>query len=518
MVPVLLTTIIGIYQSITLPRIYQSSTTIQVQPQKMPDDVAVSLVSTDVSARINSTLQNILSRTNIEKIIKEFDLLSSDSSGLYLEEKVNIIKKRIVINNKRQRRNGANSFTVAYKSSDPEKTMHVANALALDFLDEILKVNQATVMGTKEFIEAELQKTKAKLEKHEEEISQFRKKYIGGLPEELNTSLRTLDRLQEELRSNQESIFESNNLKTNMEAQLLNLKKSERILKKTIRPAEETQNPEIFAKKELLKTLKNDLTSFMLKYTDKHPDIIKFKKKISILEVEIKNEKKQLKKTSKNVQVNPELKQISENKSLLKSQIEQIILEINNLQQNILTIKQKMKDYQLLVENTPKREQELAKLNRDYLSIRDSYNVLLGRKLKADISVSMERKQKGEQFTVIDRAVIQKKPISPDIRKVALFSIAAGFAIGGGIIFLLEFLNPPFRKTEDIESYLGLNVLVSIPLIKSHKDKMKRRMNRIFSCVMLVCVLTTTGLLGIFVLLGVEDTIQLAKNGFSIIF
>ena len=57
------------------------------------------------------------------------------------------------------------------------------------------------------------------------------------------------------------------------------------------------------------------------------------------------------------------------------------------------------------MENTPKREQELQSLQRDYHNIQESYNSLLNRKLEANIAVNMEKKQKGEQFEIIDRAL-----------------------------------------------------------------------------------------------------------------
>ena len=72
------------------------------------------------------------------------------------------------------------------------------------------------------------------------------------------------------------------------------------------------------------------------------------------------------------------------------------------------------------------------------------YKSLLKRKLESEISISMERKQKGEQFRVIDKAQIPKKPIEPDLKRIFMMTIAIGFGLGGGLAFLLEFLDSSY--------------------------------------------------------------------------
>jgi len=46
--------------------------------------------------------------------------------------------------------------------------------------------------------------------------------------------------------------------------------------------------------------------------------------------------------------------------------VEQVNLEIRNLRTEAQKLEQKIAEYQHMIENTPKREQELIALNRDY--------------------------------------------------------------------------------------------------------------------------------------------------------
>jgi len=58
--------------------------------------------------------------------------------------------------------------------------------------------------------------------------------------------------------------------------------------------------------------------------------------------------------------------------------------------------------YQKRVENTPKREQDLIALKRNYTNVQRSYANLLDR-TGIGYSVDMERKQKGQKFSRLIR-------------------------------------------------------------------------------------------------------------------
>jgi hypothetical protein len=88
--------------------------------------------------------------------------------------------------------------------------------------------------------------------------------------------------------------------------------------------------------------------------------------------------------------------------------------------------------------------------------------------------VNMEKKQKGEQFRILDHARLPEKPTSPDVRMLFMLSLAIGLGIGGGIIFLLEFINPVIRSEEQIEAEIGLPILASIPPLAQPGDRWKK--------------------------------------------
>jgi len=75
--------------------------------------------------------------------------------------------------------------------------MNITNTLAGLYMDENLKLREAQAVGTSEFLDSELKKTRKKLVEKEQILSKYRSKYMGGLPDELESNLRTMDRLQQ---------------------------------------------------------------------------------------------------------------------------------------------------------------------------------------------------------------------------------------------------------------------------------------------------------------------------------
>lgn len=58
-------------------------------------------------------------------------------------------------------------------------------------------------------------------------------------------------------------------------------------------------------------------------------------------------------------------------------------------------------------------------------------------------------------------------------RKTLNIAIAAflGFMVSLGVIFLIEFLDKTIKNENDIEKYLGLTVLASIPYVQEKEKK-----------------------------------------------
>lgn len=447
-----------------LPRIYEAKTLIIVEGQRVPQNYVQSLVTEDTAQRIATISQQILSTSNLENIIKDFKLFDKPEFGnLFLEDKVADLRKRIsvdVIGNRRE----TEAFTISFKGENPEKVMQVTNGLASSFIDENLKVRESQAIGTSQFLDAELQTMRKRLEEVEEAIKNYRKNNMGELPEQLETNLRILERLEENLTNRQQQLREAKIRLADLKNQTA--RSSETIV--VIGGGDNSGQPNTNGAS--LDDLRAQLQAIQSRYTEKHPDIVRLKARIAELEATLTNQANS-DNVDASVPISPQL----------RNQYIEAQREIQIAESEIESLKAQIGEYQKRIEETPKREQDLLGLRRDYQNIQASYDSLLNRKLEAEIAVNMERKQKGEQFRVVDPARLPQRPVEPDMRKIFIMVIMLGAGLGGGVSFLLEYLNTSFRSAEEIESQYSVPVLTSIPFLITKKHIILRKVNNFVS-------------------------------------
>jgi polysaccharide chain length determinant protein (PEP-CTERM system associated) len=490
LIPFCLCLMAGIVYSTQLTRIYKAETLILVEPQRLPDDYIRSVVPGDIESRVSTIKQQILSRTNLSKIIKDLNLFSTPAdSKIFLEEKISSLRSRILVEVTRSRRRGTDSFTISFKDANPETAMKVTNAIATSFIDENLKVREEQAIGTSNFLAGELEGMRARLEAKEEQLQNFRKMNMGELPEQLNTNLRILDRLQTQLSEQQVNLREERNNLQTIEEEIFSLTSSGSSGSLTALKSELVN--EIAEHRKILEALQ-------AKYTQEHPDVLREKQMIAEKEREYASlDESNAVQTTVNPMVANNLNELKIRQRSTKQSIKAIANEIQNLQKQ-------MADYETRVENTPKREQELLSLRRDYENMQELYNSLLNRRLEAELAANMERKQKGEQFRIVDPASLPQRPSDPDMKKVFLMFVAAGLGIGGGLIFLQQLLDNSLTSLEEIESVSQLKVVATIPPILNDRDKRINKWNWVFSLGCLSFSILLLGTFALFTIKGVD--------------
>ena len=105
-------------------------------------------------------------------------------------------------------------------------------------------------------------------------------------------------------------------------------------------------------------------------------------------------------------------------------------------------------------------------LTRDYDQLRTNYQTLLDKKMQSQMAENLERRQQSEQFKILDPARMPEKPIRPKAHIIFPAGIALGLMLGGGLAWLRESMDQSFHSDQDVEDFLGLKVLITIPNAK----------------------------------------------------
>ena len=508
-IPILISILISIGLSMKLPKVYRASTLILIQRQKVPEIYVQEIVSIDIEDRIRTITQQITSRTNLEKIIREFNLFKDPGHPVFMEDKIQNLRKRITVDVSRNGRRGANAFEISFTGKHPQKVADVANALAAYYMTENLKLREDQAIGTSEFLMDELETIKRRLVEKEAVLKSYRKRYMGGLPEQLETNLRILERIQQQIVTNQENLREAENRKLLIRQQIseaADIRENRQASADVIISQEGATE-----QSTSLDQLRNQLASLEARYTERHPDIVRLKKEILRLESMAKSDSRAIQRTQDFSQVSGAT-QIERD---LINQLREIELQIKNLKSEAGQLQSQMKWYQKQVENTPKREQELMSLNRDYQNIQETYNSLLSRKLEAEIAVNLERKQKGEQFKILDPAKFPIRPFKPNIQRILLIGIALGFALGFGLAYLREIMDTSVRRPEEIEALLQIPVLASLPFSYNVKELRRRKAKKILTVVAIFLTFIFLGVVMVLYLKGVNYMMNFIKDIFA---
>ncbi|MBI3622074.1 MAG: protein GumC, partial [Nitrospirae bacterium] len=141
-----------------LPKSYQSSTLIFVDPQKVPEDYVKTTVTGSIEDRLSTIQQQLLSRTLLQRTIDEFHLYKGKSANATNEEIIDAMRKQITIDTVRGR--NVDAFTISFLGNDPTTTMNVTNRLASLFIEENLKIREQLVEGTTDFLNTERKQLK----------------------------------------------------------------------------------------------------------------------------------------------------------------------------------------------------------------------------------------------------------------------------------------------------------------------------------------------------------------------
>jgi polysaccharide chain length determinant protein (PEP-CTERM system associated) len=478
----------AVLYAVLTPKEYRATTVILVTPQKVPEALVRPTVTSKIEDRLQSISQEIMSRTRLEQVISQLKLYQSEAKSKTTEEIVELMRQNIRIEIKGKE----GYFIISYIGKDPRVITTVTNKLASLFIEENLKLREQQAQGTSEFLVVELSATKVRLEEQEKAVTQFKRQFMGELPEQREANLRVFEQLQLHYQRIGEAIRAAQDRKLIIQKQLSDteLLIASAVNKRdgspfSVTPLDHPGRPVVKDPQEIqLEQMRNQLSDLQGKYTERHPDILVMKKKIADLEAKLEKErsekkseesgpsvtvtpipalkiegKKEGKEEKPDFKLNPRYKE-------MEAQLIATELEIERWKEEEAKVKAQINRYRERIEMTPVRELAMTQLTRDYLNIKDLYQTLLKKSEEAQQAENLERRQKGEQFKVIDPARVPETPFRPDIPKTLLFGLLLGTGCGLGMAFFREQMDRSFRDAEDLEATMGFKVLANIPTIQ----------------------------------------------------
>ena len=420
-----------------LPKKYMSSALVLVESEKMPESFIPKVATRDPSQRLEAVRPEILSRTRLEKVLEEThpypDITSKTRAVDKMRDSIFIYVS------------GNDGFTIQFYHRDPLKAQEVTDRLARLFIDETVKSRAQQVEGAVDFLVTQVKDARTELESKDAALRRYKEERMGKLPEQLDANLATMQMLQREMQTVEESL-------------LFAREKQEALARGVGRASvAAARAPAAPAESGELAELNQKLADLRSRYKDAHPDVETVRARIARLQARLAEARAA---EAPAAEVPAEADPVS---ALSREQLESARLEVRKLEERQRDLQGRVDVLRANVEETPRTEQELATLTRDYKKLDENYTALLSKQLEAQMSGRLEQRWKGERFRMLDPASLPEKPVFPKPPLFLGLGAVLGLFVGLGASLVAEYLDPTVKDSEVLQAVQGYPVLASIP-------------------------------------------------------
>jgi polysaccharide biosynthesis transport protein len=454
--------------ALVMPKSYTSRTMILLQPRDIPSDFVKDLIGGNIDERLSSIEQTILSRTNLLKILDEYESQMPEYGNLNDERKVLKLRKRITIDFPSEQRRGVflptTNIMITYRNRSPELAQKITARLASLFIEQDNQTREEKVFGTAEFLEAEVKKVSDQLRQSEDALRILKQRYRYEMPSEQETNLRTLDRLQVQKTGNLEALDRYVTLQMNLERQISETPPVVYVETAGKTPIGTPLNPEVenYRKKE------QEYKELLIKAKPDHPDARRLKAELDQLRAELPPDA--LAVTEKKPAPAPAASQPNPVYQSLTAQLRQLKTDIAIREREKQEIESEMDKYNQRIQNTPGVEQEMLAVTRTNEQLTKQHEELKKKLDDAKLAGSLESKQKGAQFAIIDPANYPLEPAPPGRLVILVIGFVLSLAAGIAVALAVSTLSQRVWTYHELERALEVPVLVEIPSMDTTTD------------------------------------------------
>jgi polysaccharide chain length determinant protein (PEP-CTERM system associated) len=449
-IPAIIFPLVGFAITFLVQPEYLSQTLVLVEQQKVPESYVKAVVTEDLSGRLASMKEQILSRSRLQPIIERFNLFAN--AGLSMDDRIDKTRKNIgitPIQSEIARTNGLPGFFISFRANDPRTAQLVCGEIQSLFVSENLSDRAASAAGTTEFLKGQLADAKAKLDEQDAKLRKFQQTYVGKLPGAEASNINMLTTLNTQLDAATQAIARLEQNKSYVES-MASLQQQNQASQAGEHGSSTPQAQQV--ELQQLLSQEADLTS---RYTDDYPDVVSVRRKIKELRDKMDKAPAPAAPTAASTPKPADTMAALQLRAQLKAMDQEIAMK----KRDQAAIQAQLHLYQERVASSPEVEEEYKAITRDNQTAQTFYDDLLNKIQTAKMATDLEKRQQGEQFRVMDEPNLPEAPFSP---KRSVY-IAGGFAIGLGlgllIVGTLEYLDTAVRSERDIWAFTKLPTL-----------------------------------------------------------
>ena len=474
---------IGVVVVWKIPDQYEAAARVYVDTDSILKPLMSGLaVQPNVEQQIAMLSRTLLSRPNIEKLIRMADLDLKNESKSDQEELIERLSKGIQI----RTAGGANLYSMAYRDNEQDKAKRVIQSLVSIFVESGLGASRKDTDAAKTFLAEQIKTFEAKLEEAETRMKEFQ--------------LRNLDRQSADGKG---VASKMSDIGAQLEGARLQLREAERARDAAKRQLGEARGqtpgtgglPDLLAGKSAvaggpaavstpeidarIDAQKRNLDALLQRYTDQHPDVVGTRRLIKDLEDQKTKEVAELQRAAA---ARPAVSTVGgANESLATQELNRMLataeVQVAAISARVEEYASRLAQVRESLKTAPQIEAESAQLNRDYAITKKNYEDLVARRQSAVMSGELDVASGVAEFRLIDPPRVAPKPVAPNRLLLLPGVLVAALALGIFFAFAASQLRPTFAEGEELRLKTGLPLLGVVSALTTDEDRRKERVS-----------------------------------------
>lgn len=502
-----LVSMLGVVVVFKIPDQYEASARIYVDTQSILKPLMAGLtVQPNVEMQINMLSRTLLSRPNMEKLIRMADVDLKTDSKLDQEALIEKLQREIRIQNTGR----DNLYSLVFRDGDQEKSKRVIQSLVSIFVESSLGASRKDSDQAKTFLTEQIKVYERKLEEAEARLKDFRIRNIDMQTGDGKDAAGRFGEYQNQLESARLQLREAENARDAAKAQLTAergqgadatsaslLRESNAVI----------PTPEMDAR---IESVKRNLDALLQRYTEAHPDIVAGRRLLKDLEEQKRREIAELRKSPLYQNAAAGSAQPMGASAAAQAELARMVaaseVQVASLKARVAQYTERVAQARTALKFSPQIEAEAAQLNRDYGVIKANYDALVSRRQSAVMSGELEVASGVADFRLIDPPRVSPKPVAPNRLALLPLPLLAGLAAGLFLTLAASQLRPVFMDGGDLRAKTGLPVLGVVSFVLTDLERRRERMSlyRFFAA--------SGGLVSVF-LVGLVALVILGRTG-----
>lgn len=464
-----------------LPDVYASETMILVEQSKVNATVISQPTQIDITSRLGTIKNLVTSRTGLNEII--------ENAGLYRELKALNTPQEVILEEMRkhidiQVKNtgaGANAFTIMFKGADPETVRKVTDELGTRFINANSEQTNYETKRLMDQLEERLMQTKKQLETIEAERARMHAEHPEAFEGNDKTLIGQINSLQMQRQSMQTSIDSLKNNIVLMDGMLATLNSNDFSQPESAQSYADLQATAALRGKKA--DLEAKLKMLQKIYTEKHPEVQEVRAQIEAVDSQMaaaKDDAKKEREAARELRKDEIEKLKAPEREARKLSIAASKRELEIKQNDLNQLQAEINRLNAKVGMIPTLQAAVQKIERDYNTLKKNYDDLLVQKNNADWGSKLVTELSGNTFRMQDPAYLPQKPVAPQRWLLYALSLMLGLASGLVIALAVEARSLfTIQDARDVEHYMHLPLLVTVPQIVTDNERRQRAMLRL---------------------------------------